>query len=53
LALKSEIEGTKLGVDIERGQIDQQFKQELEGTRLGVQIAQSMQNRNTPPKQGE
>jgi hypothetical protein len=53
LALKSEIEGTKLGVDIERGQIDQQFKQELEGTRLGVQIAQSMQNKNTPPTKGE
>jgi hypothetical protein len=53
LALKSEIEGTKLGVDIERGQIDQQFRQELEGTRLGVQIAQSMQNQKAPPKQGE
>jgi hypothetical protein len=53
LALKSEIEGTKLGVDIERSQVDQQFKQELEGTRLGVQIAQSMRNQGTPPKKGE
>jgi hypothetical protein len=53
LALKSEIEGTKLGVEIERGQVEQQFRQELEGTRLGVQIAQGMQNQNTPPTKGE
>ena len=56
LALKSEIEGTKLGVDIERSSTDQQFRQELEGTRLGAQMIKDMiqaQKPQTPPKQGE
>ena len=56
LALKSEIEGTKLGVEIERSNTDQQFRQELEGTRLGAQMMKDMmqnQKPQTPPKKGK
>ena len=52
LALKSEIEGTKLGVDIERSVTDQQMRQDLEAARLATQLMQ-VQKQQTPPKQGE
>jgi hypothetical protein len=39
--VQAEIEGSKLGVKIEKDKEESQYKQELEGTRLGVEIARS------------
>jgi len=39
--VQAEIEGTKLGVKIEKDKEESQYRQELEGTRMGVDIARS------------
>ena len=36
---KQEYDGTKLGIDIKRHQVETQNQQELEGTRLGIDVA--------------
>jgi hypothetical protein len=51
LALKSEIEGTRLGVDIERSVTEQQLRKDLEGARIKAQM--QSQKPQTPPEQGE
>ena len=51
LKAKQEYDGTKLGIEIKKHQIEQESKQELDGVRMGIDIAksraQSTQNRNS------
>jgi hypothetical protein len=51
LKAKQDYDGTKLGIEIKKHQVEQESKQELDGVRMGIDIAksrsQSMQNRNS------
>ena len=47
---KQDYDGTKLGIEIKKHQVEQQNQQELEGTRLGIDIARNRAQMTQPPK---
>jgi hypothetical protein len=50
LKAKQEYDGTKLGIEIKKHQIEQESKQELDGVRMGIDIAKNRTQMIQPSK---